>query len=132
MNEYLNMWKNYANFSERTTVRGYWMAFLFHFIVNIIVLILAIVIFGPMVELTPTMTPFGRVYQVELGTSYYIFMLWALATALPMLAIQVRRLRDAGKRWTYLFINLIPFVGVILYIVALCKPSIPDDGVPVV
>ena len=34
MKEYLDMWKNYANFSGRTSVRGYWMAFLFNFIAS--------------------------------------------------------------------------------------------------
>jgi len=125
MTEYINMWKNYVNFSARTTVRGYWMAFLFSVIANIIIMILATAIFGPMMEVTLR-------GEVIIGTSYYILMLWSLATLLPMLGMQVRRLRDAGKHWAYMFINLIPLVGVILYIIALCKPSIADDGVPVV
>ena len=125
MTEYINMWKNYVNFTERTTIRGYWMAFLFSIIVNIIVMVLVTAIFGPMI----TITPRG---DVELGTSYAILMLWSLASFLPMLAIQIRRLRDAGKRWPYWFIILIPFIGIILFIIALCKQSVPDDGVPVV
>jgi len=119
------MWKNYVNFTERTTIRGYWMAFLFSIIVNIIVMMLAIILFGPMVTITPTGEP-------TLGRSYAVMMLWTLASFLPMLAIQIRRLRDAGKRWPYWFIVFIPFLGIILFIIALCRPSVPDDGVPVV
>jgi len=128
MTEYINAWKNYVNFTERTTVRGYWMAFLFHIIASIVISIVLIIIFGPMVQLVHR----GHMFDIEFSTGYYLNMLWGLAAFLPMLALQIRRLRDAGKRWTYIFMILIPFVGWILYIIALCKPSIPDDGVPVV
>ena len=109
MNEYINMWKNYVNFSARTTVRGCWMAFLFN--------VIAAFVIGFIAGITGALV---------------LSSLFSLATLLPLLAIQVRRLRDAGKHWAYIFITLIPLVGIILYIIALCKPSIPDDGVPVV
>jgi len=128
MTEYINAWKNYVNFTERTTVRGYWMAFLFHIIASIVISIILNIIFGPMVQVVFV----GHMFYFEFGTGYYINMLWGLAAFLPMLALQIRRLRDAGKRWPYIFMIFIPFVGWIIYIIALCKPSIPDDGVPVV
>ena len=108
MNEYLNMWKNYANFSARTTVRGYWMAVLFNFIAGIVMGIIS-----------------------SMGLEF-ISYLYSLAIFIPGIALSVRRLRDAGKNWTYMFINLIPVVGIILFIITLCKPSIPDNGIPVV
>ena len=95
MKEYLDMWKNYANFSGRTSVRGYWMAVLFNIIIS------AIVSFIPIVS--------------------YIY---PLAILIPSLAIVVRRLRDAGKSWTAIFLNLIPLVGSIILIVKLCRPSV--------
>ena len=110
MTEFVNMWKNYVNFKDRTTVRGYWMAFLINFIVAMVLSILFVVILDLMV----------------------VYALYVLAVLLPGLAIQIRRLRDAGKPWTWIFIMFIPCVGIILYIIALCKPSVPDDGVPVV
>ena len=109
MNEYLNMWKNYVNFSDRTTVRGYWMAFLFNFIASLIVGIIS------------------SLLGTELLSSLY-----SLAVLLPGLGLCVRRLRDAGKAWGWIFISLIPLVGTIILIVLLCKPSVPDDGIPVV
>ena len=107
MTEYLNMWKNYANFSDRTTVRGYWMAFLFNFIISFVVGLIG-----------------ARVMVVQ--------VIYSLALLVPSLALSVRRLRDAGSRWTYMFITLIPLAGIVLFIIKLCKPSVADDGVPVV
>jgi len=49
--------------------------------------------------------------------------LWSLGTLLPSLALAVRRLRDAGYSWAYLFLLLIPFVGAIILIVLLCQPN---------
>lgn len=105
MQEYIAMWKNYANFSGRTNVRGYWMAFLFNFIVSAVI---------------------GAVGIEILATIY------SLAALIPGLAIGIRRLNDAGKKWTWIFINLIPLVGWIIYIVMLCKPSIPVEEEAVV
>lgn len=49
--------------------------------------------------------------------------LWGLTVLLPSLAVGVRRLRDAGYSWGFLFLALIPFVGAIIVIVLLCQPS---------
>ena len=110
MNEYLAMWKNYANFSARTSVRGYWMAALINFIITLVL--------GLIVRVAPSLS--------------FISSLYSLALIIPGLAIGVRRLRDAGKKWTWLFISFVPVVGVIILIVLFCKPSVPDDGVATV
>lgn len=102
MKEYLDMWKNFANFSGRTSVRGYWMAFLFNFIAGVIVSFIPVV-----------------------STIY------GLAAIVPGLAIAVRRLRDSGKKWTYILLGFIPLAGPIILIVLLCKPTAPIDAEPV-
>ena len=102
---YLNMWKNFANFNDRTTRRGYWMAVL----VNIIV------------------TAALGIIGIELLSGLY-----SLATLIPGIAICVRRLRDSGRAWGWIFISLVPLVGWIILVIMLCKISQPDDGVPVV
>ena len=54
-----------------------------------------------------------------------------LAALIPSLAIAVRRLRDAGKQWYWLFIGLIPLVGEIILIVLLCQPTVSSEGAQV-
>ena len=103
MKEYLDMWKNYANFSGRTSVRGYWMAFLFNVIASMIIGIIPI--------------------RILAG-------LYSLVALIPGLALTVRRLRDAGKHWSAIFLSLIPLVGSIILIVKLCQPSAPIDAEP--
>ena len=52
-----------------------------------------------------------------------IVFIYAIAQTFPSLSITIRRLRDAGKEWTWMFINLIPFVGGIWFIYFLCQPT---------
>ncbi len=93
---YLDMWKNYANFGGRTTVRGYWLAVLVNIIVSTIISFIGIEILSG---------------------------IYGLAILIPGLAICVRRLRDAGFHWTALLLYFIPLVGWIILIVKLCRAS---------
>lgn len=53
-----------------------------------------------------------------------VFALWAfmLASIVPLLAVTVRRLRDAGFAWPWIFIAFAPFGGIVLLILC-AQPS---------
>ena len=122
MTEFKAFWQNYVNFSDRTTRRGYWMAVLFIFIATIIASIVSSLIpIGPTMDLMGTEVQFGIVY-----------ILWILSLIIPTLAMSIRRLRDVGKSWVWIFIQLVPLIGGIWYLILVCKSSVPDDGTPVV
>lgn len=106
MQEYIAMWKNYVNFSDRTSVRGYWMAFLFNFVIAFVLGLLGAIV-------TPLLI---------------LSSLYSLAVLIPGLAIAVRRLRDAGKAWYYIFIAFVPLVGGIILIIWLCQPTKSAEG----
>ena len=124
MTEFVNMFKNYANFTARTTRRGFWMAVLFLFLASIIVGILeALLGLGSTFEIAPGV----------MGTvSGPIGIIFALGVIVPGIAIEIRRLRDAGYPWQHIFFGFIPIVGGIILLVKFCKPSAPDNDVPVV
>lgn len=100
MKEYLDFWRNYANFSDCTSRRGYWMAYLINFLIAF-----AIGFVASAAELT------------------FLASLYSLATLVPGLAIQVRRLKDAGYKWTSLLWIFLPLAGSIILLVRLCKPT---------
>ncbi len=54
----------------------------------------------------------------------WIFSIWIVATIVPSLSLTVRRLRDAGKHWAWIFIQLIPLVGLIWTIYLMVQPSV--------
>jgi uncharacterized membrane protein YhaH (DUF805 family) len=102
MHWYLQVIKNnYANFSGRAGRKEYWMFVL----VQLIIFILALI--------------YTSLIDEFFGTPVVgsILGLYLLATLIPWLALNVRRLHDIGKSGGYIFINLIPIIGRIWYIV---------------
>ncbi|MFJ9592145.1 DUF805 domain-containing protein [Streptomyces virginiae] len=97
MNYYLDVLKKYAVFSGRARRQEYWMFFLFQIAALIIVSIL----------------------DAVLGTSPWLYALFALGTLLPNLGVTIRRLHDTGKSGWWIFIAIVPIVGFIWFIVLL-------------
>ncbi|MBF4604018.1 DUF805 domain-containing protein [Curtobacterium sp. VKM Ac-2884] len=67
------------------------------------------------------------------GTTYLgasLSGVFGVATILPLLAVAVRRLRDAGRAWPELFWLLLPIAGVIVLAVHLANPRWPQMPQP--
>lgn len=93
--------KNYTNFSGRSSRSEYWWVMLFNMIISAIFTIITI----------PVLTG-----------------LWSLVTLIPGLALAIRRLHDVGKSGWFLLIGLIPLVGVIILLVQYLKESEPANN----
>ncbi|HIX14390.1 MAG TPA: DUF805 domain-containing protein [Candidatus Hungatella pullicola] len=106
MQAYLSMWKNYVNFKGRTTVKGYWLAVLFNFLVSLILSILV---------------SFADVLSI-------LALLYSLAGIIPGLALSIRRLHDINKSGWWVLINLVPLVGAIVLIVFFCLKSVDENN----
>ena len=110
--------KNYTNFSGRSTRSEYWFVQLFMFIVSF-VFGLFISIEAASIETSRNSTGAG------FALAMIIFVIFYLAIIIPSLAITVRRLHDTGKSgWMY-FISFIPWVGGIILLVFTCMASQP-------
>lgn len=109
MDKMINAYKsaileNYANFSGRLSVPGYWWFFLANFIIGVVLQILLAI---------------SGVFLIFLAA-------YGLATLIPSIAAGIRRLHDTGKSGWFLLIALIPFVGTIVLIVFLASKG--DQG----
>ena len=64
---------------------------------------------------------------IRIGDNAYLGSLlaglWGIAVLLPSLAVAVRRLRDAGHGWGYLFFVLVPIAGGVVLIVLWAQPT---------
>ena len=114
---YKKFWKGYDDFTGRSTPSDYWFAYSAHVLIFFAYYLLDAV-FERMVSATGSMDVFTISVILLL-----IFFAYGIATVLPGLAITVRRLRDAGYNWPYIFIPLIPFVGIFIFIFLLCQPT---------
>ena len=114
---YKKFWKGYVDFTGRSTPSDYWFAYSAHVLIFFAYYLLDAV-FERMVSATGSMDVFTISVILLL-----IFFAYGVAAFLPSIALTVRRLRDAGYNWPYIFVAFIPFVGWIILIVLLCKPT---------
>ena len=114
---YKKFWKGYVDFTGRSTPSDYWFAYLAHVLITFAYFLLQAV-FGGLAAATDS--SFLAVISLIL---LLIFFAYGIAACLPGIALTVRRLRDAGYNWPYIFIPLIPFVGIFIFIFLLCQPT---------
>ncbi|KLT69462.1 MULTISPECIES: DUF805 domain-containing protein [unclassified Flavobacterium] len=104
------VFENYANFSGRARRSEYWYYCLASALISMILGVL---------DYFANLSPGG----LELG----VFRgLYGLVVFIPGLAVMVRRLHDVGKSGWFIFIILIPLIGVIWFFISLCTEG--DDG----
>ena len=48
---------------------------------------------------------------------------YTIATAVGMLAMEIRRLHDTGRPWTSIFVTYIPFVGQLILLYYMVEDS---------
>ena len=114
---YKKFWKGYVDFTGRSTPSDLWSAYLAHLLIVFAGNWLEAV-FESMVDETGSSDLFTIGVILLL-----IFFAYGVAAVLPGIALTVRRLRDAGYHWAYIFIPLIPFVGIFIFIFLLCQPT---------
>ena len=112
---YKKYWMGYFDFTGRSTRSDYWLAVLANTIVSIIlftVIIVAILFDRPDSD-----------YHIILNLLYGLAMVYFFATYIPSIALQVRRLRDAGFHWALIFLRYAPVIGDIVLLVLCCQPT---------
>ena len=115
LNYYLEALKKSGNFNGRAGRKEYWCFILINFLISALLEIIK------------------EVYEEAANDSIiasdfyfyvYLFLAFAplifnLAMIVPTLALTVRRLHDTNHRGWWIFVNLIPFVGLIVMLIFL-------------
>ena len=84
-NAYREFWLKATDFNSKTTRYEWWAVQLTNLIISIFTIPILLRTFG--------------------------FNIYEVFCILPKIAIDIRRLKDFGKDWKWIFINLIPFIG---------------------
>ena len=114
INAYKNFFKGYVDFTGRSKRSEYWWIWLTN-------MILLVPFYSAYFKALAN--PRNETALMALGGIAIIYMIFGLALMLPMLALTVRRLRDAGFHWALIFIIFIPMVGPLALLVLLAMPS---------
>ena len=93
---YPQFWTQAFDFEGRTSRIDYWKIVLVNLIIG------------------------GILSKVSPSAVYFVF---AVASICPGLAMNIRRIRDTGRSWQWIFISLIPFIGVLWLLWIELQPS---------
>lgn len=130
MTWYLAVLKKYAGFRGRARRREYWTFALVNAIIGIV-----LVVIGKLTKM-PGIATFGigmsrnglGVFGIGVFSNPIVFQVYALATFLPFLAVEVRRLHDIGRPgWWWLF-GLVPVLGWIVLVVFCATDGVAGDN----
>ena len=110
---YKNFFKGYADFTGRATRSDFWWVWLMN---SILFLPLYIFWFQMVLNDTEETDPILGVAIIS------VYMILAIVLFTPSLAVKVRRLRDAGFHWAFIFLHFVPMGGLAL-LVLLAMPS---------
>ena len=114
INAYKNFFKGYVDFAGRSKRSEYWWIWLTN-------MILLVPFYSAYFKALAN--PRNETALMALGGIAIIYMIFGLALMLPMLALTVRRLRDAGFHWALIFVIFIPMVGALALLVLLAMPT---------
>ena len=115
MNEIIENFKDiitnkYAQFQGRANKTEFWQFILVYFVISIAFSLL-INLFGGV-----------NILRMIIMILYFIVM---LALLVPSLAVGVRRMHDIGKGGGWIFINFLPIIGSIWFLLLAIKESEP-------
>ena len=110
---YKNFFKGYADFTGRSTRSDFWWVWLMN---SILFLPLYIFWFQMALNDTEETDPILGVAIIS------VYMILAIVLFTPSLAVKVRRLRDAGLHWAFIFLHFVPMGGLAL-LVLLATPT---------
>lgn len=116
INAYKNFFKNYAEFTGRSTRPDFWWVWLG----NLILFIPFWIIYFYTVFLSTMMDSVSdsasEATFMVFGLVAIIYAVFYLAILVPTLALSVRRLRDAGFHWAFIFLRFAPMGRIVLLI----------------
>ena len=101
---FVSGWQRSFDYAGRSRRPDFWWFVLANFIALMILAILAV---------------------TAKGFAIAVYVIYTIAQIFPSLSLTVRRLRDSGKAWPWIFIQLLPFIGGIWLFVLLAQPSLP-------
>jgi len=107
INAFSSAWVRSFDYTGRSTRGDFWWFQLADIIVFLVLLVLA-----------------AATAQSAPGL-WSLPVLYAIAQIVPHLPLAIRRIRDSGKPWPWIFIQFVPVIGVIWLLVLFVQPSIP-------
>ena len=130
LNSYFVAWRKSFDFKGRSTRKDYWIFFLIDTILFPIIFVFLNVVRTFLVSLSFYLDSFGAEIFAIAGQLISILSFLLIPIALghtwTLLPLTVRRIRDVGMKWQWIFFVSIPFIGFLFVLIFLTRTSIKE------
>lgn len=106
MNEFVKTLKYFITFNGRATRKEYWTFML----LNIVIVYSLILL------------PMLKIQMLSIMCAWCL-IIYGFIIIIPLITVSVRRLHDTGKSGWWYFINFIPYIGFIYFLVLMLQKS---------
>ena len=118
---YTNAWKKAFDFKGRTSRKDYWFFQLFSgILISVMLVIYFFIITAVIYQIN------NEILYKFLEIAPIFFLLFIFGTAWVNLPLTVRRIRDVGMRWYWIFFVLIPYIGELYILIFLTRTSVTE------
>ncbi|HGL5650898.1 TPA: DUF805 domain-containing protein, partial [Enterococcus faecium] len=108
---YKKFWQNSFNYKGKATRKEYWLVALMNALIGF-GLGLAIGLAGAL-----------NASETIIGCLIGVLIVYCFVVLVPSLSLSVRRLRDAGFHWAFIFFYFVPTIGSLVLLVLYCLPT---------
>ena len=116
INAYKNFFKGYAELTGRSTRSDFWWVWLGNLILSIPFWIIYFYTVYLSTAMDSVSDSASEAAFMVFGLFAIIYAVFYLAILVPTIALSVRRLRDAGFHWAFIFLRFVPMGGIALLI----------------
>ena len=128
MKSYFAAWRKSFNFKGRSTRKDYWIFFL----IDTILFPIIFVFLNLVQSLLINFAFYSGWYEIPIiaekviGILSFLLIPIALGHTWTLLPLTVRRIRDVGMKWQWIFFVSIPFIGFLFVLIFLTRTSIEE------
>ena len=122
---YISAWKRPFDFKGRSTRKEYW-----HFVIlNSIIFSISLIFILIGLSNGPNSFGISPFISIALYTISLVVLMLFFGSIWIALPLTVRRIRDVGMSWKWIFFASLPYIGGVFVLIFLTRPSLlPLDG----
>ena len=123
---YFTAWKKAFKFQGRSTRKDYWFFMLINFFIVLLLLIVSIIQNLFRTYYFSSGNDFLQILSNFITILSFIPALILLGSIWVALPLTIRRIRDVGMKWQWIFLVTIPYIGTIFILIFLTRTSVID------
>ena len=125
-NSYFTTWKKAFKFQGRSTRKEYWFFVLINFFVTLLLIFFNLIQSLLRTYYFSSGNDFLQILSNFITILNFIPAIILLGSIWVVLPLTVRRIRDVGMKWQWIFLASIPYIGTIFILIFLTRTSVID------